>query len=181
MNKYFLYSLDNRLCCEGILVIDKIGRDKRLEEELLLLGKTHKTGRSIEELAVGEKMVLTEKIEDKDLLLYLGLTNDNNPLYIQHDFAAKTSYMKPIVPSIMLLGVITASISKYLPGPGSHVIRQEVAFPKPTFHYALLTFTIEIKDIDLHKNEITLLAIAKDEQGDNVLEGLFYVNPPKLI
>ena len=147
----------------------------------MLLGKKHKIGRSMEELSVGEKLVLTEKIEDKDLLLYLGLTNDNNPLYIQHDFTINTIYSKPIVPSIMLTGIVTSSISKYLPGPGSHVVRQEVSYPKPTFHYALLTFILEVKEKDVHKNEITVHAIAKDEQEEIVLEGLFTVLPPKVL
>ena len=70
----------------------------------MILGKKRRLGRKIEEISVGEKLKLTEKIEDKDLLLYLGLTNDGNPLYIQHDFASQTSYEKPIVPTIMLTG-----------------------------------------------------------------------------
>ena len=147
----------------------------------MLVGKKYKIGRSIEELAVGERLVLTEKIEDKDLLLYLGLTNDNNPLYIQHDFAINTTYSKPIVPSIMLTGIVTSSISKYLPGPGAHVIRQEVVFPNPTFHYALLTFMLEVKEKDVHKNEIIVYAIAKNEQEEVVLEGLFTVLPPRVM
>ncbi len=87
----------------------------------MLLGKKRKLGRQIGEITVGEKLTLTEKIEDKDLLLYLGLTNDANPLYIQHDYASLTPYEKPIVPSIMLTGIITSAVSKYLPGPGSHI------------------------------------------------------------
>lgn len=83
----------------------------------MLLGKKRKLGRKVESMSVGEKLKLTEKIEDKDLLLYLGLTNDGNPLYIQHDFASQTSYEKPIVPAIMLTGIVTSAISKYLPGP----------------------------------------------------------------
>lgn len=48
-----------------------------------MLSKKRKLGRLISDISVGEKLVLTEAIEDKDLLLYLGLTNDANPLYIQ--------------------------------------------------------------------------------------------------
>lgn len=84
----------------------------------MLLGKKRKLGRKIEDMAVGEKLKLTENIEDKDLLLYLGLTNDGNPLYIQHDFASQTKFEKPVVPTAMLTGIITSAVSKYLPGPG---------------------------------------------------------------
>ena len=66
----------------------------------MLLRKKWKRGRTVNELVVGEKLQITEKIEDKDLLLYLGLTNDNNPLYVQYDYASETSFKKPIVPTI---------------------------------------------------------------------------------
>lgn len=146
----------------------------------MLLGKIQKKGRSINDLIVGEKLTITEKIEDKDLLLYLGLTNDNNPLYIQHDFASKTIYAKPIVPPIMLMGIITAAISKYLPGPGSYITKQNISFLAPAYHYSTLKFKFEIIEIDLDANGVVISVTAKDEQNNVVLAGTFYVNPPTI-
>ena len=146
----------------------------------MLLGKIQKKGRNINELVVGEKLTITEKIEDKDLLLYLGLTNDNNPLYIQHDFASKTIYEKPIVPPIMLMGIITAAISKYLPGPGAYITKQNISFPAPAYHYSTLKFTFEVIEIDVDENEVVISVTAKNEQNNTVLAGTFYVNPPAI-
>ena len=64
------------------------------------IGKPRKLGKTINEIEEGDSLSLTESIEDNQLLLYLGLTNDANPLYIQHDFAQKTEYHQPIVPSL---------------------------------------------------------------------------------
>lgn len=163
-----------------LTLLDKIEIIYGLEDEVLLLGKTRKMGRKIEELSVGEKLTITEKMEDKDLLLYLGLTNDNNPLYIQHDFASKTVYEKPIVPPIMLTGVITSAISKYLPGPGSHLTKQSLVFPIPAYHYSVIEFTLEIKEVHLEKNEIVIQVIALNEEEQTVIEGLVHVSPPLL-
>lgn len=58
------------------------------------IGKPRKLGKTIEDIEEGDSLSLTESIEDKDLLLYLGLTNDANPLYIQHDYAQKKQNMK---------------------------------------------------------------------------------------
>lgn len=87
------------------------------------IGKPRKLGKTIDEIEEGESLSVTESIEDNQLLLYLGLTNDANPLYIQHDYARQTAYERPIVPSIMLMGIVTSAISKHLPGPGSHVVK----------------------------------------------------------
>ena len=105
-----------------------------------LLKRTGKLGKTIVDIALGEKLHLTETIEDKDLLLYLGLTNDNNPLYIQHDYAAQTPFEKPIVPTTMLSGIISSAISKHLPVPDSHIVEQQLKFLAPVFHYETVDF-----------------------------------------
>ncbi|MCV9888823.1 hotdog family protein [Metabacillus halosaccharovorans] len=144
----------------------------------MLLGKKQKLGRHIEEITVGEKLTLTEKIEDKDLLLYLGLTNDANPLYIQHDYASQTPYEKPVVPSIMLTGIITSAISKYLPGPGSHIIKQEISFLQPLHHYSVIQFLFEVSEVFASENKIIIRVHAENKENDIVLEGKVTVCPP---
>jgi len=146
---------------------------------VLLLGKKRKLGRRLEEISTGEKLTLTEKIEDKDLLLFLGLTNDSNPLYIQHDYASQTNYKKPIVPSIMLTGIITSAISKYMPGPGSHILKQEIEFVKPVYHYDTVQFLFEVVKINHDRRSITIQVQATDEQEETVIKGSLEVCPPQ--
>jgi len=146
----------------------------------MLLGKKRKLGRKVEDMSVGEKLKLTEKIEDKDLLLYLGLTNDGNPLYIQHDFASQTKYEKPIVPAIMLTGIVTSAVSKYLPGPGSHIVEQYLEFPKPVYHYATIEFLLQVISVDIANNTVQIEVTATDENGSTVIEGKITATPPRL-
>lgn len=146
----------------------------------MLLGKKRKLGRKVEDINTGEKLQLTEKIEDKDLLLYLGLTNDGNPLYIQHDFASQTAFEKPVVPNIMLTGIITSAVSKYLPGPGSYVNEQRIKFNKPVFHYTTIDFLFEVVEVDVKNNEVTVRVEARDEEEELVIEGVIIANPPQL-
>lgn len=144
----------------------------------MLLGRKRKLGKQIHEIKKGEKLTLTEKIEDKDLLLYLGLTNDANPLYIQHDYASQTSYKKPIVPTIMLTGIISSSVSKYLPGPGSHILKQDIDFLKPIYHYATIQFFFEVMEVQESTNTIQISVKALDEE-EVALQGLIQVRPPE--
>lgn len=144
----------------------------------MLLGKKRRLGRKIDEIKVGEKLELSEKIDDKDLLLYLGLSNDNNPLFIQHDYASLTPFHKPIVPQIMLTGIITSAISKYLPGPGSSIKKQNLLFPKPVYHYAAIEYHFEVVDVNEEDHLIEMTVEAIDEGNDVVVEGTFLVCPP---
>ncbi|MBV6685379.1 MaoC family dehydratase N-terminal domain-containing protein [Bacillus sp. JRC01] len=144
----------------------------------MLLGKKRKPGRKIKDMTIGEKLTLTEKIEDNELLLYLGLTNDANPLYIQHDYASQTPFKKPIVPSIMLTGIITSAVSKYLPGPGSHITEQSIQFHKPVYHYATVRFLFEVKEIDLKAHSVIIEVTADNEDDERVVTGRISVCPP---
>lgn len=143
------------------------------------IGKPRKLGKTIEDIEEGDSLSLTELIEDKDLLLYLGLTNDANPLYIQHDYAQKTEYGQPIVPSIMLMGIITSAISKHLPGPGSHVVNFSVNFVEPVYHYQTLTFQFEVIKVDKMKDVITISIEGINEEENRVLDAVVMVQPPQ--
>jgi len=144
----------------------------------MLLGKRRKIGRKINEISVGEKLSLTEKMEDKDLLLYLGLTDDANPLYVQHDYASQTPFEKPIVPSTMLTGMITSAISKYLPGPGSYILSQEITFLKAVYHYGIVEFLFEVIDVNKDEHTITIKVAGTNEQNEQVISGSLKVSPP---
>lgn len=152
-----------------------------MEEINLNIGKPRKLGKKIDEIEEGDSLSLTESIEDSQLLLYLGLTNDANPLYIQHDYTQKTEYQRPIVPSVMLMGIITSAISKHLPGPGSHVVNFSVNFIEPVFHYETLTFDFEVIKVDKMKDVVTISVEAVNTQEDRVLDAVVMVQPPKIV
>lgn len=145
------------------------------------IGIPRKLGKKIDEIEEGDSLSLTESIEDSQLLLYLGLTNDANPLYIQHDYTQKTEYQRPIVPSVMLMGIITSAISKHLPGPGSHVVNFSVNFIEPVFHYETLTFDFEVIKVDKMKDVVTISVEAVNTQEDRVLDAVVMVQPPKIV
>ncbi|WP_376716789.1 MaoC family dehydratase [Enterococcus asini] len=142
------------------------------------INRSKRLGKTLEEIEEGDSLSLTESIEDSQLLLYLGLTNDANPLYIQHDYAQDTEYQRPIVPSVMLMGIITSAISKHLPGPGSHVVNFSVNFIEPVYHYETLTFEFEVIKVDKMKDVVTISVEAVNVEDSRVLDAVVMVQPP---
>ena len=78
----------------------------------------------------------------------------------------------------MLTGIITSAISKYLPGPGSHITKQFISFPIPTYHYSIIEFTFEIKEKIAQLNNIIITVTAQNDSNEIVLEGEIHVTPP---
>lgn len=144
----------------------------------VLLRKKSKLGKRVDEIQVGEKLHLTETIEDKDLLLYLGLTNDNNPLYIQHDYASHTPFEKPIVPTIMLNGILTSAISKHMPGPGSHIREQNITFLNPVYHYETINFILQVEHVNTAENLVDIRVRGFNTEEQPILDGVIKVYPP---
>ncbi len=147
-------------------------------EVVFVINETKKLGKHISDISVGDTYTLTRKFEDRELLLYLGLTNDTNPLYIQHDYASQTPYKQPIIPSVMLFGLVSAVISVHLPGPGSHITQHEMTFPTPLTHHMELSLTIEVIAVDNSENQVALSVTGLNSDGDEIIHGKLYVTPP---
>lgn len=145
-----------------------------------MLKRQTKLGKTVEDLEIGEKLHITETITDKDLLLYLGLTNDNNPLYIQHDYAQTTTFNKPIVPTILLNGIITSAISKHLPGPGSHILEQTLLYPEPVYHDETVDFILQVREVHLEQNKVIIDIQGYNDNGKLIVSGSLAVLPPYL-
>ncbi|SIS51598.1 MaoC family dehydratase [Salimicrobium flavidum] len=143
-----------------------------------MLDKKRKLGKKIDELRIGDKYETSCEVKDKDLLIYLGLTDDANPLYLQHDYASQTPFERPVVPTVMLHGMISSAVSMHLPGPGSHITYEEISYPKHVHHYETLSFFYEIKHID-EKNHLIILSVrAADSSEEEVITGTIHVIPP---
>ncbi|TMW71696.1 MaoC/PaaZ C-terminal domain-containing protein [Alteribacter natronophilus] len=140
--------------------------------------KKRKLGSVISSIKAGEKAEVTKKVEDKDILLYLGLSDDANPIYIQHDYAARTPFKKPIVPQLMINGFVNATVSTHLPGPGSSIISQTLEYPKPLYHYGTLHLSLEVTEVDEKKHSVLIKVSGNDSEGDCVIRGELTVCPP---
>ncbi|MBH0230126.1 MaoC family dehydratase [Halobacillus yeomjeoni] len=143
-----------------------------------MLGKKRKLGKKIKDIKVGETFTTSSSVEDRDLLMYLGLTDDSNPLYIQHDYASQTPFKRPVVPTVMVFGMVSSIVSMHLPGPGSHITHQDLSYPKPVYHYAEIRFNVEVVDVDREEHNLSMQVVGYDEEGDVVIQGTLKVQPP---
>lgn len=141
--------------------------------------KDIKLGKSIDEIQEGDSLTVTEIIEDKDILLYLGLTNDGNPLYIQHDYSQTTRFHKPIVPTVLLVGILTSNVSKHLPGPGSHIVDVSLNVIEPIYHNNMITFNFEVERVDERREQVTISVVGTNMENERVLDAELIVETPR--
>ena len=109
---------------------------------------SHHAGLYLEEFEVGRKFehALRRTVTEMDNTLFSCLTHNPQPLHIDHDFAAKSEWGKPLVNSIFTLGVmIGVSVGDTTIGTTvGNLGMTDVRFPKPVFHGDTLHFTTEV-------------------------------------
>jgi acyl dehydratase len=95
-------------------------------------------GRYLEEFVVGEvfKHALTRTVTEGDNVLFSVMTMNPQPLHIDFDFASKSEWGKPLVNSLLTLGLMIG-ISVHETTLGTTVANlgmTETVFPHPVFH-----------------------------------------------
>ena len=105
-------------------------------------------GLYLEDFEVGRKFehALRRTVTEMDNTLFSCLTHNPQPLHIDHDFAAKTEWGKPLVNSMFTLGLmIGISVNDTTLGTTiGNLGMTEVKFPKPVFHGDTLHVTTEV-------------------------------------
>src|SRR6476661_2404609 len=95
-------------------------------------------GLYLEDFEVGRKFehALRRTVTEMDNTLFSCLTHNPQPLHIDHDFAAKSEWGKPLVNSIYTLGLmIGISVNDTTLGTTiGNLGMTDVKFPKPVFH-----------------------------------------------
>ena len=130
-------------------------------------------------LEIGQRASYSKTATDADILLFLAISGDNNPIHIDEESAKKTRFGRRILPGIWSAGLISALLASRLPGPGSIYLSQTLNFKRPVFPGDTITATAEITAIRREKGIVTLTTTCSNQAGEIVLEGEAVVMLPR--
>jgi len=103
-------------------------------------------------ILVGEKAELVHVISQSDINMFVELTGDDNKLHVDKEYAATTSFKKPVVHGMLGASFISNIIGTKLPGDGALWYEQNLEFLQPVRIGDELRITaVVIKKIDRTK------------------------------
>jgi 3-hydroxybutyryl-CoA dehydratase len=137
------------------------------------------TGKSLEELQVGETAELTKTVTESDIYLYAGITGDFNPAHINETYAQQTFFKRRIAHGMLMGGFVSAVVGTRLPGPGTIYISQNLGFFAPVYPDDTVTARVEVTEIAPEKKRVTLKTTCTNQDGKVVVDGEAVVSPPK--
>ncbi len=108
-----------------------------------------------EDMQLGQQASYTRTLTDADVVLYAGITGDNNPIHLNADYAASTRFGGRICHGMMTAGFISTVLGTELPGVGTIYVSQQVRFKAPVRVGDTLSAVVTITALDPVKHRVT--------------------------
>ena len=88
-------------------------------------------GYYFEELEVGMSATYAKTITETDIIMFAGMSGDNNPVHLNHEFASLTMFEGRIAHGMLSAGFISTVLGTKMPGPGCIYLSQNLKFKAP--------------------------------------------------
>ena len=135
-------------------------------------------GLFLEELGVGQSAELVRTVGEADITAFAAVTGDANPVHLDADYAATTSFGQRIAHGMLSAGYISAVLGTTLPGPGAIYLSQTLAFKRPVKIGDTVTARATVTAIDAAKARVTLATVCL-LNGKAVVDGEAVVMVPR--
>ncbi|MFO1228628.1 MaoC family dehydratase [Thauera aminoaromatica] len=113
-------------------------------------------GHDIEDLHPGMHATFSKTITEADIVLFAGVSGDNNAVHVNEEFAAGTAFGGRIAHGFLTASVISAAVANRLPGPGTVYLGQQLRFRAPVRPGDTVHATVTVQSVDLAKARAVL-------------------------
>jgi acyl dehydratase len=108
---------------------------------------------------------------EADVKAFAALSEDDNPLHLDPDYAAGTSFKKPVVHGVLLLGMFSRIFGNEYPGRGSIYLSQTADFLRPAYLNQRITAKVSLLHYDAGKRIGEFQTICFNEAGKKIISG----------
>ena len=109
-----------------------------------------------EDLYIGQVAEYRKTITETDVVLFAGLTGDNNPMHIDEEFASETRFGGRIIHGMLTASLLSSVIGMKLPGPGCIYMGQNLKFLHPVHIGDTVKAVARIEEIYPDKQRIKM-------------------------
>jgi 3-hydroxybutyryl-CoA dehydratase len=127
-------------------------------------------GYDIEDFTVGMSATFSKTITEADIVLFAGVSGDNNALHINEEYAQSTPFGGRIAHGMLTASVISAAVANKLPGPGAIYMSQSLIFRAPVRPGDTVHATVTVKEIHIDRKRVVLQTICT-VKGHAVIDG----------
>ena len=124
-----------------------------------------------DDIKTGDEASLTRTITDADIVNFAELTGDMNPVHLDAEYAAKSTFGKRIAHGMLMAGLVSAVLGMQLPGPNSNYLGQDLKFTAPVKIGDTVKVVVTVTEKRDDKRTIKLRTTASNQRGEMVIDG----------
>jgi 3-hydroxybutyryl-CoA dehydratase len=118
-------------------------------------------GYDIEDLRPGLSATFSKTITEADIVLFAGVSGDNNAVHVNQEFAETTAFGGRIAHGFLTASVISAAVANRLPGPGTIYLGQQMRFRAPVRPGDTVHACVTVVSVDLAKARAVLATVCR--------------------
>lgn len=127
-------------------------------------------GYYLEDLEPGMTALHAKTVSETDIVMFAGISGDNNPVHLNQEFAAGTQFEGRIAHGMLTASFVSTVLGTKLPGPGCIYISQSLNFKAPVRAGETVVARATISSVDRERGRVTVETVCT--VGDNaVLDG----------
>ena len=122
-----------------------------------------------DDIHVGDVETFTKTMTSTDVVLWVGLTGDMNPVHSDHEYAATTRFKDVIVPGLMVAGLISTVMTQST--FGNVYSGQTLKFLKPVYVGDTITAVATVVDKLEEKHRVVIKTECFNQRDELVITG----------
>jgi len=132
-----------------------------------------------ESIQVGDTFEWSRSISAADVQAFADVSGDDNPLHLDPDYAATTTFGEPIVHGAFLLGIVSKVLGRDYPGHGSVAVSLSAKFLRPVPVGSEVRFEVKVAEKIERYGHVRAKVYAYNKAGKMALGGEAVIIPPK--
>jgi 3-hydroxybutyryl-CoA dehydratase len=118
-------------------------------------------GYFLEDLQPGMTAAYARTVTEADVILFAGVSGDQNPVHLNQEFAESTRFKGRIAHGMLTASFISTVLGNKLPGPGCIYVSQNLRFKAPVRAGDTVHTRVLILEVDQAKGRVKLETICK--------------------
>ncbi len=122
-----------------------------------------------DDIHVNDQETFTKTMTQTDMILWVGLTGDMNPVHIDKEYAAATRFQDVIVPGLMVAGLISTVMTQST--FGNVYSSQSLKFLKPVYVGDTITAVATVSEKMDEKRRVRIKTECFNQRDELVITG----------
>lgn len=128
-----------------------------------------------DDIKVGDTASFTKTMTETDVITWVGITGDLNPIHIDKEYSKNTKFGDVLVPGVLVLGLISNVMTQLT--FGNVYANQSIKFTKPVYIGDTVTATGTVIEKLEEKNMVKVETKVTNHKGELIMigEGMEYI------